>query len=262
MRNAILSIAFVLMLVSPAAAQVKPEFDPDLAWNTLRAEYGALIPAGTVSNRNFGLLSLSYTRRYSGRWGWRTGVQYAQLDAPIDHYVGIPLAAVYRFRTESFDGRVKRAMDKSLDDLSWDYGGDPPDYEKQRMRSSVVLNLFNIFLRRSELFAGITPGYLFGEGTRNPSIYGMTTSAGPIWMETGYQVNNRFSLSVDAGATLSIPLWRFSLDITPAAHYLITKNISENRQSIDFKNNTPIGHPTVKPIRWLFSISGGLSFLF
>ena len=69
------------MLVSPAAAQVKPDFDPDYAWNTIRAEYGALIPAGTVSNKSLGLMSLSYTRRYSGRWGWRTGVQYASLDA-------------------------------------------------------------------------------------------------------------------------------------------------------------------------------------
>lgn len=250
------------MLVSPAAAQVKPDFDPDYAWNTIRAEYGALIPAGTVSNKSLGLMSLSYTRRYSGRWGWRTGVQYASLDAPVDYYIGLPLSAVYRFRTKSFDGRVQRALDHIGDDLSWNYGGDPPDYEKQRMRHSVVDNLFNIFLRRSEFFAGITPGYLLGERACIPSIYGMTTSDGPIWMETGFQLDNRFSFTVDAGATLSIPLWRFSLDISPTVHYLFTNNINENRQSIDPKNNTPIGQPTVKPIRWLFTISGGLSFLF
>lgn len=262
MRSTCLSLLLIVLISSTLAAQEKPEFDPDYAWNTIRAEYGAVIPAGTVSNKCSGLVSLSYTRRYSGRWGWRTGMQYAQLNAPVDHYVGLPLFAVYRFHTSTFDGRLQKAIDKSLDDLSWDYGGDPPDYEKDRMRGSVVLNLFNIFLRRSEFFAGITPGYLLGEGASTPSVYGMTTSAGPVWLETGYQLNNRFSCTADAGATLSIPLWRFSLDITPAVHYLFTKNVSENRQSVDPKNNTPIGQPTVKPIRWLFSVSGGLSFLF
>ena len=128
--------------------------------------------------------------------------------------------------------------------------------------SSVILNLFNIFLRRSEFFAGITPGYLLGPESHVPKVYGMTTSSRPLLMETGFQLNNRFSLSADAGATLSIPLWRFSLDITPAIHYLFTNNVTESRQTFDIQNNNPTGPPEVKPIRWLFSVSGGLSFLF
>ena len=106
-----------------------------------------------------------------------------------------------------------------MDDISWNGGGDVPAYKKQRMRNDVVANVLNIFLRRTEFFAGVTPGYM-----------------------PGLEPDHRFSLAADAGMTLSIPLWRFSLDMTPAAHYLVTKNFGETR--------------------WLFSLSGGLSFLF
>ena len=220
MRYSLLSLVFILLISNSLVAQEKPEFDPDQAWNTIRAEYGALVPVGPYPTKTFGLTSLSYTRRYSGRWGWRTGMQYAQFGASVDEYVGLPLSAVYRFRTKSFDGRAERARDDIMKDLSWDYGGDPPDYEKDRMRRSVVGDLFNIFLRRTELFAGITPGYL-----------------------PGLEPEHRFSLTAQVGATLSIPIGRrFSLDFTPATYYLFTKNYGE--------------------YRWLYSISGGLSFLF
>jgi hypothetical protein len=219
MKKALLSIAFVLMLVFSAAAQEKPVFDPDYAWNTIRAEYGALIPAGSVPNRSFGVLLLSYTRRFSGRWGWRTGAQYASLGAPADQYVGLPFSVVYRLFTAPYGGRGRKAWVDSMDDASWHGGGDVPAYERQRMRNDVTANVLNIFLRRTEFFSGVTPGYL-----------------------PGLEPDHRFSLAADAGMTLSIPLGRFSLDITPAAHYLITDNF---------------GGP-----RWLYSISGGLSFLF
>ena len=219
MKKVILSLVSILLISNTLAAQVKPDFDPDYAWNTVRAEYGALIPVGSVPNQSFGLLSLSYTRRFSGRWGWRTGVKYASLEAPADQYFGLPFSAVYRLFTSTYGGRGRKAWVDSMDSMSWNGGGDVPEYEKQRMRNEVAANVLNIFLRRTEFFAGVTPGYL-----------------------PGLEPDNRFSLAADAGMTLSIPIWRFSLDITPAAHYLLTKNFGEQR--------------------WLLSISGGLSFLF
>ena len=219
MRNSLLSLVFILLISNTLVAQEKPEFDPDYAWNTIRAEYGALIPVGSVPNKSFGVLSLSYTRRFSGRWGWRTGVQYASLEVPANQYFGLPFSAVYRLFTAPYGGRGKKAWVNSLDDMTWNGGGDVPAYEKRRMRNDVAANVLNVFLRRTEFFAGVTPGYL-----------------------PGLEADHRFSLAADAGMTLSIPLWRFSLDITPAAHYLITDNFG--------------GH------RWLYSISGGLSFLF
>ena len=54
----------------------------------------------------------------------------------------------------------------------------------------------------------------------------------------------------------------FSLDLTPAFHYLVTNNFSEYRQQIDPADGSPIGSPTLKPLRWQFSIGFGLSYLF
>lgn len=61
MRNILFTITLFLFLIPSVRAQEKLDFDPDLAWNTLRAEYGAVIPVGTVSNKSFGHFSLSYT---------------------------------------------------------------------------------------------------------------------------------------------------------------------------------------------------------
>lgn len=215
MRKMLLSFACIALSISSVDAQEKPGFDPDSAWNTIRAEYGALIPVGTTPNQRFGLCSVSYTRRYSGRWGWRTGLQYASLEAPFGKYFGLPLSAVYRFSTQSFDGRVQKAWDDSLDDLAWNGGGDVPDQKKGQMRNDVATNFLSVFLRRTEIFAGITPGYL---------------------------QENRFTFAADAGVTLSIPLWRFSLDITPAVHYVISEDLV--------------------PVHWVCTLSGGVSFLF
>ena len=219
MRKVIVSIASILLISNTLVAEEESGFYPDYAWNTIRAEYGALIPVGNVPNKSFGLFSMSYTRRYSGRWGWRTGVQYASLGEPAGQYFGLPFSVVYRLFTSTYGGRGKKAWVDSMDSMSWNGGGDIPGYEKQRMRNEVAANVLNVFLRRTEFFAGVTPGYL-----------------------PGLEPDHRFSLAVDAGMTLSIPIWRFSLDITPAAHYLMTKNFGEPR--------------------WLFSLSGGLSFLF
>ena len=80
MKRLLIVFSSILLAVFPLAAQRKAAFDPDFTRNSVRAEYGALIPVGTVSNSGSGLMSLSYTRRFSGHWGWRTGVQYAPVD--------------------------------------------------------------------------------------------------------------------------------------------------------------------------------------
>ena len=218
MRNLFLFMA--LVLVSLSAKAQESGFDPDHAWNTIRAEYGVLMPFNMVSKNGIGVCSLSYTRRYSGHWGWRGGVQYAPLAASTGNGFGFPLAVVYRSSTGSYDGRLQRAFDDSVEDITRDtsvYGKE--GYGRDRMSKDVVANLLSIFLRRTELFAGLTPGCLWGD-------------------------KSEFALSANAGITLSIPIWRFSLDFTPAFHFLCTDNVSDNSS------------------RWFFSVSGGVSYLF
>ena len=204
----------VITFLSLAVTSVLAHWNPEYAGNTVRAEYGALIPMETVSNRSYGLLSLSFSHRFSSHWGWRTGLQYAPVNTDVRDYLGVPFAVVY--------GNIANSPRRSMREDTWDYQ-DRPD----RFRSDVFSGFFSFFFQRSEVFAGITPGYLFGE------------------------IENRFSLSADAGVTLSIPVGRFSLDVTPAFHYLLTDNFTHS-----------VGQPEVKPLHWQCSISGGLSYHF
>ena len=205
---------FIIVFLSLAVAPVSAQWNPEYAGNTVRAEYGALIPMGTLSNRDYGMLSLSFSHRFSGHWGWKAGLRYAPVNMEVKDYLGVPFAVVY--------GNITNSPRRSMREDTWDYQ-DRPD----RLRNDVFSDFFSFLFQRSEVFAGITPGYLFGE------------------------IEKRFSLSADAGVTLSIPIGRFSLDVTPAFHYLLTNNFRH-----------PAGQPEAKPLRWQCSISGGLSYHF
>ena len=267
MKKAILSLTFIISCTVSVTAQTKPGFDPDYTWNTIRAEYGAMTPLGTVSSMHSGLFSLSYTRYYAGHWGWRTGAQYARLTIPVEYYAGLPIAVVYRTSTAPFEGRVRKAWEESMEDIERDGAvteyGYITGYERERMRGDVFANILTIFLRRTEFFAGVTPAYLWGKERTRKGISGRASQDGrAFFTEAGLQFNNSFYLSADAGLSFSIPIWRFSLDITPALHYLFTDNFRESRQDFDPVKNSPVGQPSIKRIRFIGTISGGLSFLF
>ena len=249
MRNPLLLLACIILSI-PAEAQRKDGFDPDQARNAIRAEYGALIPFGPMSNNSAGIFSLSYTRQSAGHWGWRGGVQYAPIGSPTKDYVGLPLAVVFRTSSSTFNSRPREYRDD--------------EFGRDRMKKDIFADVFSAFFRHTELFAGVTPGYLLGGETDRKTVHGAAWSddGRSIWTEAGLQLDNRFSLSADAGVTFSIPIWRLSLDITPAFHGLLTDSVSEHRQNIDPKNNQPVGNPSIKPIRWMATLSGGLSYRF
>lgn len=252
MRRFLLAATLFLVTLS-AFAQQKPRFNPDLTWNTLRAEYGMLVPISPGKPVESGeSLSLSYTRRFTRHWGWRTGFQYATDYESFDDHFGLPVAVVFRSGTYGFKESVRMAARATASGAVWDgLNG----YDSEDIASHALENFLFFLFRRAEGFAGITPGYLSGS---------RTTQFVSSWIdyEEGVRLNSRFTLTADAGFTLSIPVWRFSLDVTPAFHYLITNSFSEYRQSIDPTTGTSVGSPVLKPLRWQFSITGGLSFLF
>lgn len=245
----IIPLAACILAASTLSAQEKPRFNADQACNTLRAELGILTPDSPDA-----MFSLSYTRRFSGHWGWRTGFQYASEMASVQDHFGLPVAIVYRSGTYDFDASMQYAARGTASQVIWDglHGRSAKDISSHALR-----NFLCFLFRRAEGFAGLTPGYVFGEGT----VGRMTTQYGEI-REEGIRVDSRFTLSADAGCTLSIPVWRFSLDLTPAVHYLVTNNFCEYHQQIDPEDGSPIGSPVLKPLRWQFSIDFGLSFLF
>jgi hypothetical protein len=261
MRRFLPAAALFLVTLS-AFAQQKPRFNPDLTWNTLRAEYGILIPFETSVADQSTFLSLTYTHRFSRHWGWRAGAQYAPEHTDIRNYVGVPLAAVFRSGTYGFRERTQDAVVNSVEDVVWDgITGQGSD----QMARDVVANFLFIVFRRFEGFVGVTPGYVFGNhSTPGTTLYGASDGEQTVSAiyEEGIRLNRRFTLTADAGLTLSVPLWRFSLDVTPAFHYLITNNFSEYRQEFDPRPAQPVGSTSFKSVPWQFTLSLGLSYLF
>lgn len=253
MKRLLLPLVTSLAAFTLASAQEKPRFNPDLTWNTIRAEYGMLVPISPGKPVKSGeSLSLSYTRRFTRHWGWRTGFQYATDYESFEDHFGLPVTMVYRSGTYGFKESVRTAALGAASGAVWD---GLAGYDSEDIASRALRNFLFFLFRRAEGFAGITPGYVSGSGTAQPMSSG-------IDYEEGVRLNSRFTLTADAGFTLSIPVWRFSLDLTPAFHYLITNNFSEYRQSIDPATGSPVCQPSLKPLRWQFSLTGGLSFLF
>ena len=261
MRRFILAVALFLVSLL-ASAQQKPRFDPDHTYNTLRAELGVLIPFETTVADQSTLFSLTYTHRFSRHWGWRAGAQYAPEHTDIHDYVGVPLATVYRSGTFSFRERTQGAIVNSVGDVVWD---GVTGQGSNRMARDVVANFMFLVFRRFEGFVGVTPGYVFGNGPASETnLYGASDGERIVSAayEESIQLNRRFMLTADAGMTLSIPLWRFSLDVTPAFHYLVTHNFSEVRQEFDSRTARPVGSPSRRSVPWQFTLSLGLSYLF
>ena len=259
MKRSILSLTILLLVSSFASAQEKVRFNPDRTWNALRAEYGYLTPIDSDLAFGDAFLSLSYTRRFSGHWCWRAGVQYQLENTSIQDGIGLPVAAVFRTGTYGFDGSLRSAAKNSAAQVVWD---GVAGYEPEQMARDVLANFLLILFRRAEAFAGLTPGYVFGNESVSRHSAVSYPPATASYRDEGIRINHRFFLTADAGFTLSIPLWRFSLDLTPSVHYLLANSFSEYRQDIDPLTERPVGTPSLKPVRWQFSLSGGLSWLF
>lgn len=261
MKRILLSFAALFAAANFVSAQVKPVFDPDCAWNTLRAECGVLIPLGTDLADNSLQLSLSYTKLFSDHWGWRAGATYAFENTAVRDFVGAPMSMVYRSYTANFDGRMRDAAIYSAEDVVMDgvmgYGTD-------RMARDVFTNFLGVLFRGFEVYAGVTPGYVFGDGKidRVSTTYYSGSGARTELCDAGIQLNRRFTLTADAGVTFSIPIHRVSLNLSPGFHYLLTNNFSEYHQDIDPATFRPVGQPTLRPLRWQVSLSAGISYLF
>ena len=109
-----------------------------------------------------------------------------------------------------------------------------------------------------EFFAGITPGYVTG-----PSESPSKASWGSSWQYWEYswvEKKHDFSFTLDAGMSLNYSIWRFDIKLTPAVHYNLTKNyiyhVSSGENEKVITKDNPI------PIRWFFTINGGLAFRF
>lgn len=225
MKKAILFFFLVLSLPLAAQAQAqKQPFDPSYFSQNLRFDAGVYVATGTGS-ADAGMTQLTYTKAFWGPLAWRAGVLTAGDGLGFDGYAGMPLSLSYCPGTVSFGERLIYAAEASIFDVIMDAITGNTD----RIGEDILANFIMVLFRRTEFYAGLTPGFYYGpRALDNPD-------------------GNRFSLTADAGVVLSIPIRRLSIDITPAYHYSITKNVW-----------TDIGGLH----RHFFSVSAGLSWLF
>ena len=198
------------------------------------------------------MLGVSYGQFHYNGLGFRAGFQYAASTANINDVFGVPVAFAYRTKSKSAQERFETGAIGARDAMVYRH-----PYGSGNARGFLGGFLVNLF-SDMEFFAGMTPGYIAGASERP----GRTSwgTAMPYWEDTWVEKKNAFSLTLDAGMTLNYSIWRFDLKLTPAFHYNLTNNY---RYHLDSGENGPeVLKSTTTPLRWFFTLNGGLSFRF
>ena len=245
MRRILIALAVISLTGGAASAQKVRSDNQDIRFTA-----GVRVPLEHSGEAGGEVMSLTYARYTDKGFGFRGGAQWMFENMGVDDYLGIPLSVSWstgRKRTfrQSLENGVDNAAYNAYHDKYY-YGNDP---NTGSVVGSFLLGLFSGF----EVFAGVTPGYIFGP---------RKTESGLGNEEHYSYVKNRFSLSADAGFGLSCRIWRFRLSIVPSFHYFITDNYRE----VDIYRYTHDGSTDVQysdePRSWQFSLQGGLSFSF
>ena len=187
----ILVLVLLLAASLPVLAQKQP-FYPEDALREFQIEAGA-------SKINAAFLQVNYTQLFYKRLAWRAGGQFVLNPDGYEYMLGVPLAIMYRSETATTGQALDNALTVSYDPDPYYY------YERDNLAGSILLSALAFLIRRIDVYAGITPGYYLGPADVAPELrpYG------------------RFFLSADAGLSLSIPIWRFTLSATPLLHYAL-----------------------------------------
>lgn len=200
-------------------------------------------------------MNLNYGQFYRSGFGFRAGVQWSPSVANVDNAFGIPIAFAFRTKARSNIERLyngARGASVVLDSYSR-YGSDD-DYMARDVAGGFLLNLF----RDMEFFAGVTPGYVFGNSSSvSRASWG---DSWQYWEDSWTEKKQSFSLTLDAGLCLNYSIWRFDIKLIPAFHFNPIGNyayhVSSGQKDIGTQSSG------IQPLRWFFTFSGGLSFRF
>lgn len=204
------------------------------------------------------IISVSYAKYGVRNLGWRIGAEFMPENMGIDSYFGVPVAFTARTRARSFSQAVTTGLESAAMGAVRDavYGYEPT---ARSIVGDFLLGLFN----RAEFFAGLTPGYIAGT---NVPLKGSNydSFAGQMMSERTMLLNNRFSLTADAGFSMSFRIWRFNLGFVPSVHYFLTKNFIHvsTTSPIDPGDSGVSTNVTETPVRFQFSVLGALSYTF
>ena len=203
----------------------KQGFNPDFSLQEFRLDIGILASTGD-SGMNATMLQTTYSRMFWNRFVWRAGAQYASDACGFKSMVGLPIGIGYRTGTLTFEEAVGLAVGEAVSDVVMDGLTGRED----KISDDLFADLLLILFRRIEFYVGLTPAYY----------------AGPASTADNVMTYKRFALTGDVGAVFTVPLWRLTLNVTPAYHYNFIKNYSCDN-IVD---------------RHLFSLTAGLGYRF
>lgn len=241
----ILTILAAVSIALPLCAQKQKELENNEIFMTV----GADVPMhkGIEGDVTMGI---HYGHYYPNGLGFRAGFQYTPTVADIDNHFGVPLAFTFRTGSRSFSNRLESAAYGSIYSAVRD--------GEDGLRGGFFAFLMNM-VDRIELHAGLTPGYVSGAGREQYPSY--KDYGGKYWEKTWTEKPRSFSLSADAGMNINFRIWRFDLKIIPAFHYNLTNNYIYHIDKGERGSDRIIRQET-RPIRWFFTINGGLAFRF
>lgn len=218
-------------------------------------DVGVQVGVNVPMTRKFGVGSditfgVGYGQFFYNGLGFRTGIQYSASVAGIDDAFGIPLAFAYRTHSRSAGERLRAGAAGAGDVLSngtYSGGSDTA----RGFLGGFLLNLFSDM----EFFAGVTPGYVAGASGSTKSVSWDSRYQEDIRIEKGPS----FSLTLDAGLSLNYSIRRFDLKLIPAFHFSPTDNYINHVTASDNGVKTK---ESTSPLRWFFTLNGGLAFRF
>ena len=249
MKRLSLLLALYLLCSVVVSAQDKPQYFQEI-------RFGAGIRRPVRQTSGWGsseILSLSYAHYNLSGIGIRTGVEFMPQNMDVDSYFGVPVALSFRTRAYGIKESLMIGLESAAYGAVRDayYGHEP---SVSSVLGDFLLGLFN----KMDFYVGLTPGYIAGTNdTRHISYSG-------DWVnERKVEVQNRFSLTADAGFSMSVRIWRFNLGFVPAVHYYLTKNYLEVINSAPVVSDTGVSSSrTETPVRFQFSVQGAVSFSF
>ena len=259
----ILTIGSLLFNMS-ANAQTN-RFSPHNSHNDISAGFGWMIPmvqGDLGSDCNEGtMVRVDYRHFYQNRAGFGIGVQHIRNYMDVDGSIGMPLSFVCRSELRDFGEVVGRGVKNALE-------YDPfKDYDAYYMQEYVdhplaesFLSGIGVFLlslvNRAEFRAGLTPGYIYGDGRTHRSSFSVISEGYRYdWSGIkGTEVGSRLCLSADVGADLSYRIWRFCLNLNPELHYIFT-------DSYEIFSKPDKGPAELRPQRWQFSFMFSLDLM-
>lgn len=203
------------------------------------------------------IIGINYGQFRQNGLGFRAGLQYGASLADVNDYIGLPVAFAWRTRTKTASERLHSGTAGAMESAgNMVYGR--TYYDSSDIASGLIggflMNLFSDL----EFFAGVTPGFYVGKS----SIPGRSSwgNSRQYWQETWTERKNAFSFTLDAGMCLNYSIWRFDIKLIPSFHYNLMNSLI---QHVD-RGETGVGTKSseVTPLRWTFTMSGGLAFRF